>query len=95
MVGFQLKAYAAFHGERVHEVAGELEPADALDVPGLSVAVDEFERLMRLQPGIYQASTLTTGLPTLLGGFLTALATAQTIMFLVLGGLLVVALGSW
>lgn len=67
--------------------------ADALDVPGLSVAVDEFERLMRLQPGIYQASTLTTGLPTLLGGFLTALATAQTIMFLVLGGLLVVALG--
>ncbi|MFI7451284.1 FtsX-like permease family protein [Nonomuraea sp. NPDC049714] len=67
--------------------------AGALDVPGYDAAVDEFERLMRLQPGVYAGSTLSTGLPTLLGEFRTALATAQTIMFLVLGGLLVVSLG--
>ncbi|WP_336204784.1 FtsX-like permease family protein [Nonomuraea sp. LPB2021202275-12-8] len=67
--------------------------AAALDVPELASGVNEFERRMKLQPGIFAGSTLMTGLPTVLGHFLTALATAQTVMFLVLGGLLLVALG--
>jgi len=67
--------------------------AGALSVPELSAAIGEFERLMRLQPGNLSGYRLVTGLPGLLSAFLTALATARTVLFLVLGGLLVVALG--
>ncbi|GAA1647974.1 hypothetical protein GCM10009733_051330 [Nonomuraea maheshkhaliensis] len=73
-----------------------LEPraADALDVPGLRAAVHEFDRVVALQTvGTASPYRLVSGLPELLGGFLAELSTAQTVMYLVLGGLLAVALG--
>ncbi|NJP89883.1 hypothetical protein HCN51_10570 [Nonomuraea sp. FMUSA5-5] len=66
--------------------------ADALDVPGLRAAVTEFERVVGLQT-TGSPYRVETALPKLLGDFLAALSTAQTVMYLVLGGLLAVALG--
>ncbi|MGW0806767.1 FtsX-like permease family protein [Nonomuraea sp. NPDC002799] len=65
--------------------------AGALAVPDLQAAVTEFERVVALQPTA--PGNLRTGLPKLFDDFVAALATAQTVMYLVLGGLLVVALG--
>ncbi|MGN9838003.1 FtsX-like permease family protein [Nonomuraea sp. H19] len=62
--------------------------ASALAVSDADAAVADFGRLVQLQGGV-----LDTGLPKLLDDFRAALATAQTVMYLVLGGLLAVALG--
>ncbi|GAA3705765.1 hypothetical protein GCM10022224_084030 [Nonomuraea antimicrobica] len=68
--------------------------ANALDVPGLRAAVAEFDRVVALQSnGTASPYHVETGLPKVLGDFLAALSTAQTVMYLVLGGLLAVALG--
>ncbi|MFI6600428.1 hypothetical protein ACIBHX_29645 [Nonomuraea sp. NPDC050536] len=68
--------------------------ASALDVPGLRAAVNDFGRVAMLQAvGSTSQYRLDSGLAKLLGDFLVAMATAQTVMYLVLGGLLVVALG--
>ncbi|WP_049574881.1 FtsX-like permease family protein [Nonomuraea sp. SBT364] len=69
------------------------QAATALDVPDLGPAVMEFERRMKVADGLLPRQILRTGLPELLGVFQAGLATAQTVMYLVLGGLLVVALG--
>jgi putative ABC transport system permease protein len=66
--------------------------ASALDVPELRAAVAEFDRVVGLQT-TGSPYRVETALPKLLGDFLAALSTAQTVMYLVLGGLLVVALG--
>ncbi|MEV4834863.1 FtsX-like permease family protein [Nonomuraea sp. NPDC049486] len=65
----------------------------ARQVDELDAAVTEFERVLKVQPGLVSGTVVSTGLPGLLDGFRAALATAQTVMFLVLGGLLVVAVG--
>ena len=66
----------------------------SLDVPELSAAVEDYGRLIPLQmAGNGSPYQLATDLPGVLDRFRTALGTAQTVMFLVLGGLLVVALG--
>ncbi|MFG1943607.1 FtsX-like permease family protein [Nonomuraea sp. NPDC048826] len=62
-------------------------------VDELSEALAEYERVLKVQPGLLSGTVVSTGLPGLLGSFRAALTTAQTVMFLVLGGLLVVALG--
>ncbi|TDD01070.1 FtsX-like permease family protein [Nonomuraea deserti] len=68
--------------------------ANALDVPGLTAAIADFDRLIGIQStGTASPYRLITGLPKLLGDFRAALATAETVMYLVLGGLLAVALG--
>ncbi|MBF8185361.1 hypothetical protein ITP53_06335 [Nonomuraea sp. K274] len=72
--------------------------ASALAAPAIDAAVAEFGRVLAIQSsgqssGGASAYHLQTGLPKLLGDFLAALATAQTVMYLVLGGLLAVALG--
>ncbi|QFY07202.1 FtsX-like permease family protein [Nonomuraea phyllanthi] len=66
--------------------------ATALAAPDIDAAVADFDRAIQLQAsgGGYH---LQTGLPKLLALFLAALGTAQTVMYLVLGGLLAVALG--
>ncbi|WP_043640597.1 FtsX-like permease family protein [Nonomuraea candida] len=66
--------------------------ADALAVPDLQAAVAEFDRVVGLQT-TGSPYRVVTGLPKLLGDFLAALSTAQTVVYLVLGGLLAVALG--
>ncbi|SDG95117.1 FtsX-like permease family protein [Nonomuraea jiangxiensis] len=66
--------------------------ASAQDTVGLGAAVADFGRLVTLQ-STGTPYHLETGLPKLLGDFLAALATAQTVMYLVLGGLLAVVLG--
>ncbi|MGW3344735.1 FtsX-like permease family protein [Nonomuraea rubra] len=66
--------------------------ASALDVPGLRAAVAEFDRVVGLQT-TGSPYRVETALAKLLGDFLAALSTAQTVMYLVLGGLLAVALG--
>lgn len=66
--------------------------AGALDVPALRAAVAEFDRVVQLQATGSQYR-VETALPKLLGDFLASLSTAQTVMYLVLGGLLAVALG--
>ncbi|MFC4112921.1 FtsX-like permease family protein [Nonomuraea zeae] len=72
----------------------DARPASALAVPDLSTAITEFGRVIELQSSSTRSPYgLTTGLPKLLDDFRAALATAQTVMYLVLGGLLVVALG--
>ncbi|MER6944891.1 FtsX-like permease family protein [Nonomuraea sp. NPDC000554] len=73
----------------------------SFDVPELGAAVASMAKTVTLHAADNGAGSafsrsqyrLDTGLPKLLSDFLTALATAQTVMFLVLGGLLVVALG--
>ncbi|MCA2221605.1 FtsX-like permease family protein [Nonomuraea aurantiaca] len=68
--------------------------AASLDVPELRAAVEDYGHVVTLQPaGADSQYRLETELPGLLDTFGTALGTAQTVMFLVLGGLLVVALG--
>ncbi|GAA2205739.1 hypothetical protein GCM10009850_011970 [Nonomuraea monospora] len=66
--------------------------AGALDVPDLRAAVAEFARVVGLQT-TGSPYHVETALPKLLGDFLAALSTAQTVMYLVLGGLLAVGLG--
>ncbi|MEU8244774.1 FtsX-like permease family protein [Nonomuraea sp. NPDC048916] len=67
--------------------------ASALDVPDVEAAVAEFQRQVTVQGTSTTTYRLVTGLPNLLGDFRAALSAAQTIMYLVLGGLLAVALG--
>ncbi|MEV4802234.1 FtsX-like permease family protein [Nonomuraea sp. NPDC049421] len=68
--------------------------ATALAVPGLLNDVAEFGRVVDVQSnGPVSPYRLETGLPNLLTGFQAELSTAQTVMSLVLGGLLAVALG--
>ncbi|MEU6712508.1 FtsX-like permease family protein [Nonomuraea sp. NPDC046802] len=64
--------------------------ANALDVPAVKTAIADFERVAAVQPA---RGALETGLTKLLDDFLAALASAQTVMYLVLGGLLAVAIG--
>ncbi|GAA3596288.1 hypothetical protein GCM10022419_094400 [Nonomuraea rosea] len=72
----------------------DARPVSALDVPGLGVALTEFGRVVELQSSNARSPyRLETGLPKLLDDFRAALSTAQTVMYLVLGGLLAVALG--
>ncbi|MEV4173440.1 FtsX-like permease family protein [Nonomuraea sp. NPDC049709] len=68
--------------------------AGALAAPALQAAVTEFDRVVALQSaGSASRYHVETGLPELLHDFLAELFTAQTVMYLVLGGLLAVALG--
>ncbi|MEV4109159.1 FtsX-like permease family protein [Nonomuraea sp. NPDC049695] len=66
--------------------------ASALAVSDVDAAVAEFGRVAALQ-STGSPYHLDTGLPKLLADFRAALGTAQTVMYLVLGGLLAVALG--
>jgi putative ABC transport system permease protein len=86
---------AAFNGEGRNVFARWVLPLDPRAattpaVPGVTAAVAELGRSLRVQP---QPGVLQTGLPKLLGDFGAALATAQTVTYLVLGGLLAVGLG--
>lgn len=56
-------------------------------------AVSRFQQAVTLASATYNPFRLSTRLPELLTAFGGQLATAQTVMFLVLGGLLIVALG--
>ncbi|MFI7706999.1 FtsX-like permease family protein [Nonomuraea sp. NPDC049480] len=67
--------------------------ANALEVPDVSAAVGELRRLVAVQAMSTAPHRLDTGLPKLLGDFSAAKATAETVMYLVLSGLLAVALG--
>ncbi|TMR18554.1 FtsX-like permease family protein [Nonomuraea turkmeniaca] len=67
--------------------------ASALDVPDLDAAVAELGRLVKVQEVSNNPHRLDTGLPKLLDDFSAALAAAQTVLYLALGGLLTVALG--
>ncbi|MDP4509774.1 FtsX-like permease family protein [Nonomuraea turcica] len=67
--------------------------ASALDVPDIGAAVAELERLLSVQVVSPTAHRLDTGLPNLLSDFSAALASAQNVIYLALGGLLAVALG--
>ncbi|MEU1391488.1 MULTISPECIES: FtsX-like permease family protein [unclassified Nonomuraea] len=70
------------------------DKADALATTDLRTAVGEFERVIGLQAsGSYSPYRVLTALPKLLTDFLAAQSTAQTVMYLVLGGLLLVAVG--
>ncbi|MFI7462516.1 FtsX-like permease family protein [Nonomuraea sp. NPDC049646] len=70
------------------------DKADALATTDLQAAVSEFERVIGLQAsGSYSPYRVVTALPKLLTDFLAAQSTAQTVMYLVLGGLLLVAVG--
>lgn len=72
-----------------------IDPAKAstAGLDALNTSVDAFKRKVALASGGYNPYYLDTRLPELLATFNAKLATAQTVMFLVLGGLLVVALG--
>ncbi|MGW3350291.1 FtsX-like permease family protein [Nonomuraea rubra] len=67
--------------------------ASALDVPAVEAAVAEFQRQVDVQGTGATSYRLVTGLPQLLAGFLAVLSSAQTVMYLVLGGLFAVGLG--
>ncbi|MEV4800556.1 FtsX-like permease family protein [Nonomuraea sp. NPDC049421] len=67
--------------------------ANALSAPGVPAAVAEFRRQVDVQGTGLISYRLATGLPQLITAFLTALAAAQTVLYLVLGGLFAVALG--
>ncbi|MER7617297.1 hypothetical protein, partial [Nonomuraea wenchangensis] len=67
--------------------------ASALAVPGIGAGVAELERVLTLQATASTPYRLETGLPKVLGDFTAGLATAQTVMYLLLAGLLAVALG--
>ncbi|MGI5282802.1 FtsX-like permease family protein [Nonomuraea polychroma] len=89
---------AALSGEARHLTYRWVLPLDgraasALAVPDVAAAVAELERLMSVQVVSPSPHRLDTGLPNLLGDFSAALASAQTVIFLALGGLLAVALG--
>ncbi|MEW9550346.1 FtsX-like permease family protein [Nonomuraea sp. NPDC050783] len=67
--------------------------ASAGDAPAAAAAVAELHRRLVVQGTNTVNYRLVTGLPRLLGDFLAALSAARTVMYLVLGGLLAVALG--
>jgi len=67
--------------------------ASALNVADVGAAVAEFQRRLTVQGTNTTTYRLLTGLPGILGDFRAALSAAQTIIYLVLGGLLAVALG--
>ncbi|MGP3957302.1 FtsX-like permease family protein [Nonomuraea sp. 3N208] len=67
--------------------------ASALDEPDIDAAVAELGRLVAVQDLTTSPHRLDTGLPKLLGDYSAALAAAQTVIYLALGGLLAVALG--
>ncbi|MFI7610380.1 FtsX-like permease family protein [Nonomuraea terrae] len=67
--------------------------ASALDVLGVEAAVAEFRRQVDIRGTGSTSYRLVTGLPQLLAAFLVASSAARTVMYLVLGGLLTVALG--
>ncbi|MCK2219888.1 hypothetical protein MF672_039735 [Actinomadura sp. ATCC 31491] len=67
--------------------------ASAMSVSEVEAGVAELGRLLTLQATSAGPYRLETGLPKLLGDFAAALTTAQTVMYLVLAGLLAVALG--
>ncbi|MGP4096345.1 FtsX-like permease family protein [Nonomuraea sp. KM90] len=67
--------------------------ASALEVPDVEAAVAEFQRQVDVQGTGTTGYRMVTGLPQLLAGFLAVLSAAQTVMYLVLGGLFAVALG--
>ncbi|MFI7613991.1 FtsX-like permease family protein [Nonomuraea terrae] len=68
--------------------------ATAAAAPELRAAVGEFGRVVALQStGASGPYRLESGFTELLSDFLAALSTARTVMYLVLGGLLAVALG--
>ncbi|MEU1728095.1 FtsX-like permease family protein [Actinomadura sp. ATCC 39365] len=70
------------------------DKADALATTDLQAAVSEFERVIGLQAsGSYSPYRVLTALSKLLTDFLAAQSTAQTVMYLMLGGLLLVAVG--
>ncbi|MFC4005671.1 FtsX-like permease family protein [Nonomuraea purpurea] len=64
--------------------------ANAQAAPAVKTAITDFGRVAAVQR---TRGVLQTGLTKLLDDFLAALASAQTVMYLVLGGLLAVALG--
>ncbi|WP_049566091.1 FtsX-like permease family protein [Nonomuraea sp. SBT364] len=67
--------------------------ASARGMPDVEAAVAEYRRQVDVRGAGTSSYRLVTGLPQLLAGFRTVLAAAQTVMYLVLGGLLAVALG--
>ncbi|MCK2215654.1 hypothetical protein MF672_017930 [Actinomadura sp. ATCC 31491] len=67
--------------------------ADAAGAAELHAAAAEFGRQLAVQGTSTMNFRLVTGLPQLLAGFLAAQSAARTVMYLVLGGLLAVALG--
>ncbi|WP_431898668.1 hypothetical protein [Nonomuraea sp. bgisy101] len=67
--------------------------ADALDLPSTLGAIKDYNGAVALEADGNAANSVATGLPRLLTSYAESLATAQTVMFLVLGGLLAVALG--
>ncbi|MGW2215043.1 FtsX-like permease family protein [Nonomuraea sp. NPDC001684] len=70
------------------------DKADALAATDVQAALSEFERVIGLQAsGSYSPYRVLTALAKLLTDFLAAQSTAQTVMYLVLGGLLLVAVG--
>lgn len=74
-------------------LAFDAAKAGTTDIEALTGAVAGFKRLVTLTASGYTTYTLDTRLPELLAAFNAKLATAQTVMFLVLGGLLVVGIG--
>ncbi|MGW7479981.1 FtsX-like permease family protein [Nonomuraea muscovyensis] len=88
----------ALSGEGRNLVYSWVLPVDpaaptSLGVPDVTRAITAYGRVVGLQPGGGSQYRLETGLPQLLTGYLAALSTARTVMFLVLGGLLAVAVG--
>lgn len=71
----------------------DTERVSAREVPDTVQAIKDFQRAVAVEVGSFNQGRLETGLPRRLAGFLGSLATAQTVMYLVLGGLVVVALG--
>ncbi|MFG1700627.1 FtsX-like permease family protein [Nonomuraea sp. NPDC049309] len=67
--------------------------ADALGAPGIPAAVADFHRQVDVQGDGGISYRVVSGLPQLIESFMTALSAAQTILYLVLGGLFAVALG--
>ncbi|MEU7897538.1 hypothetical protein AB0B45_32365 [Nonomuraea sp. NPDC049152] len=67
--------------------------AVAIDLPSVLRSLKDYSGAVALEADEYAANSVATGLPRLLTGYAGSLSTAQTTMFLVLGGLLAVALG--
>ncbi|NUP79405.1 MAG: hypothetical protein HOV96_17850 [Nonomuraea sp.] len=68
--------------------------ADALAARDIEAAATDFARIIGLQAsGSFSPYRLETGLSKVVNDFLAALSTAETVMYLVLGGLLIVAIG--
>ncbi|NUR85691.1 MAG: hypothetical protein HOY71_16570, partial [Nonomuraea sp.] len=69
--------------------------ASSVDLPGIRASVDEYGRRVMLatDPNTGAGYRLDTRLGEHVGDFLVAMSTGQTVMYLVLGGLLIVSLG--